>query len=144
MPVLKHFKKYIEDNSVHALDLKCMTPEQSSEMGNTTFDPHSGKQEFFGIHVGDLTRSDIIERFNWTPSELQEIVDGNDLVIFMKGTPEQPQCGFSSRGAQIVSAFAKVGSNNSLAERSVRFRARTALKNGPISLQFHKSSFMVS
>ena len=37
MPVLKHFKKYIEDNSVHALDLKCMTPEQSSEMGNTTF-----------------------------------------------------------------------------------------------------------
>ncbi|MAO53768.1 MAG: BolA/IbaG family iron-sulfur metabolism protein [Candidatus Thermoplasmatota archaeon] len=51
MPVLKHFKKYIEDNSVHALDLKCMTPEQSSAMGNTTFDPHSGKQEFFGIHV---------------------------------------------------------------------------------------------
>ena len=45
--------------------------------------------------------------FNWTPSELQEIVDGNDLVIFMKGTPEQPQCGFSSRGAQIVSAFAR-------------------------------------
>ena len=33
--------------------------------------------------------------FNWTPSELQEIVDGNDLVIFMKGTPEQPQCGLS-------------------------------------------------
>ena len=51
MPVLKHFKKYIEDNSVHALDLKCMTPEQSTAMGNTTFDPHSGKQEFFGIHV---------------------------------------------------------------------------------------------
>ena len=51
MPVLKHFKKYIEDNSVHALDLKCMTPEQSTAMGNTTFAPHSGKQEFFGIHV---------------------------------------------------------------------------------------------
>ena len=51
MPVLKHFKEYIENNSVHALDLKCMTPEQSLKMGNTTFDPHSGKQEFFGIHV---------------------------------------------------------------------------------------------
>ena len=45
--------------------------------------------------------------FNWTPNELQEIVDGNELVIFMKGTPEQPQCGFSSRGSQIVSAFAR-------------------------------------
>ena len=45
--------------------------------------------------------------FNWTPTELQEIVDGNELVIFMKGTPEQPQCGFSSRGSQIVSAFAR-------------------------------------
>ena len=51
MPVLKHFKEYIENNSVHALDLKRMTPEQSLKMGNTTFDPHSGKQEFFGIHV---------------------------------------------------------------------------------------------
>ena len=51
MPVLKHFKEYIENDSVHALDLKCMTPEQSLKMGNTKFDPHSGKQEFFGIHV---------------------------------------------------------------------------------------------
>ena len=51
MPVLKHFKAYIENNSVHALDLKCMTPEQSLKMGNTTFAPPSGKQEFFGIHV---------------------------------------------------------------------------------------------
>ena len=51
MPVLKHFKKFLEDNSVHALDLKCMTPEQAKTLGNTAFDPHSGKQEFFGIHV---------------------------------------------------------------------------------------------
>ena len=27
--------------------------------------------------------------FNWTPDELQEIVDNNRLVLFMKGTPEQ-------------------------------------------------------
>ncbi len=32
--------------------------------------------------------------FNWSPEELQEIVDNNRLVLFMKGTPEQPQCGF--------------------------------------------------
>ncbi len=39
--------------------------------------------------------------FNWTADELQEIVDGNRLVLFMKGTPEQPQCGFSARAAMV-------------------------------------------
>ena len=39
--------------------------------------------------------------FNWTAEELQGIVDGNRLVLFMKGTPEQPQCGFSARAAMV-------------------------------------------
>ena len=39
--------------------------------------------------------------FNWKGEELQEIVDGNRLVLFMKGTPEQPQCGFSARAAMV-------------------------------------------
>ena len=29
--------------------------------------------------------------FNWTSEELQEIVDNNKIVLFMKGTPEAPQ-----------------------------------------------------
>ncbi|HJM24156.1 MAG TPA: Grx4 family monothiol glutaredoxin [Candidatus Thalassarchaeaceae archaeon] len=41
--------------------------------------------------------------FDWTPEELQQVVDENQIVIFMKGTPEQPQCGFSARGAQVLS-----------------------------------------
>ena len=40
--------------------------------------------------------------FNWTPDELQEIVDNNRLVLFMKGTPEQPQCGFSNRASMVL------------------------------------------
>ena len=40
--------------------------------------------------------------FNWAPEELQEIVDNNKLVLFMKGTPEQPQCGFSNRAATVL------------------------------------------
>ena len=40
--------------------------------------------------------------FNWTPDELQEIVDNNKLVLFMKGTPEQPQCGFSNRASMVL------------------------------------------
>tara|TARA_Y100001960_G_C14335952_1_gene662349 strand:- start:350 stop:679 length:330 start_codon:yes stop_codon:yes gene_type:complete len=39
--------------------------------------------------------------FNWTAEELQKIVNENRLVLFMKGTPEQPQCGFSSRAAMV-------------------------------------------
>lgn len=41
--------------------------------------------------------------FNWTPDELQEIVDEHLIVLFMKGTPEAPQCGFSNRAAQVLS-----------------------------------------
>ena len=40
--------------------------------------------------------------FNWTPEELQSIVDEHALVLFMKGTPEQPQCGFSNRAAMVL------------------------------------------
>ncbi len=39
-------------------------------------------------------------------SEVNEWIDGvvkdNDVVLFMKGTPEQPQCGFSGRVVQIL------------------------------------------
>ncbi|PEQ14368.1 monothiol glutaredoxin, Grx4 family [Novosphingobium sp. PC22D] len=31
-----------------------------------------------------------------------EIVNGNDIVLFMKGTPLFPQCGFSSRAIAIL------------------------------------------
>ncbi|MAS01023.1 MAG: hypothetical protein CMA42_02505 [Euryarchaeota archaeon] len=50
-PLLNHFKQFIEQNIVHALDLKCMTPEQASKSGETAFDPHGGDVEFFGVHI---------------------------------------------------------------------------------------------
>lgn len=42
---------------------------------------------------------------NWTPEELQAIVDEHALVLFMKGTPENAQCGFSNRAAQAMQSF---------------------------------------
>lgn len=39
---------------------------------------------------------------DWTPDELQAIVDEHPLVLFMKGTPDAPQCGFSNRAAQVL------------------------------------------
>ena len=35
-------------------------------------------------------------------AEIKEAVDSNDVVLFMKGTATMPQCGFSSRVAQIL------------------------------------------
>jgi len=35
---------------------------------------------------------------------ISETLNGNDVVLFMKGTPEFPQCGFSGRATQILQA----------------------------------------
>jgi len=41
----------------------------------------------------------------WTDEELQALVDGHALVLFMKGTPNEAQCGFSNRAAQALQSF---------------------------------------
>ena len=35
-------------------------------------------------------------------SRIEEIVKNNDVVLFLKGTPLFPQCGFSSRAVTIL------------------------------------------
>ncbi|HJL55202.1 MAG: glutaredoxin domain-containing protein [Candidatus Thalassarchaeaceae archaeon] len=40
---------------------------------------------------------------DWSDEWLDEVVTGNRLVLFMKGTPEQPMCGFSNRAAMVLS-----------------------------------------
>jgi len=37
-----------------------------------------------------------------TQARIAEIVSGNDVVLFMKGTPLFPQCGFSSKAVAIL------------------------------------------
>ena len=37
-----------------------------------------------------------------TQTEIQNTVDQNDVVLFMKGTAEMPQCGFSRQVASIL------------------------------------------
>jgi monothiol glutaredoxin len=36
--------------------------------------------------------------------KIRETVTGNPVVLFMKGTPQFPQCGFSARAVQILRA----------------------------------------
>ncbi len=45
-----------------------------------------------------------------TPEQKQEwdnLVKGNDLVLFMKGTPDEPMCGFSARAAAVLQQLGK-------------------------------------
>ncbi len=52
---------------------------------------------------------------------LKEVIDNNPVVLFMKGTPEFPQCGFSGRTSQILKACdAPFASVDVLADDSVR------------------------
>ena len=34
--------------------------------------------------------------------EIQSTIDNNNVVLFMKGTPDSPQCGFSGQVVQIL------------------------------------------
>ena len=37
--------------------------------------------------------------------QIDQVVRENDLVLFMKGTPDFPQCGFSGRAVQILTTL---------------------------------------
>ena len=48
-PILNHFKRYIAENTVHALDLKCMT-QSRLKISNVPL-THGQEQEFYGVHI---------------------------------------------------------------------------------------------
>ena len=37
---------------------------------------------------------------------IQEAINENPVILFMKGNPEQPACGFSARAAAAIEAWA--------------------------------------
>jgi monothiol glutaredoxin len=38
---------------------------------------------------------------------IQEQIDSNSILLYMKGNPEQPQCGFSAQTVQVLMACGK-------------------------------------
>jgi monothiol glutaredoxin len=53
--------------------------------------------------------------------QLKQTIEGNPIVLFMKGTPQAPQCGFSMRATQALQACgAEFASVDVLAEPEVR------------------------
>ena len=54
-------------------------------------------------------------------AQIQETVDNNDVVLFMKGTASMPQCGFSSRVAGVLNYMGvEYADVNVLADEAVR------------------------
>lgn len=52
---------------------------------------------------------------------IKQTVENNDVVLFMKGSPEFPQCGFSGRAVQVLQACgARFASVDVLADPEVR------------------------
>jgi monothiol glutaredoxin len=53
---------------------------------------------------------------------IDQLIKSNDVVLFMKGTPQFPQCGFSGRAVQILKAcgVAQYASVNVLEDNDVR------------------------
>jgi len=37
--------------------------------------------------------------------QIDKVIKENDIVLFMKGTPDFPQCGFSQRVVDIIAAY---------------------------------------
>lgn len=54
-------------------------------------------------------------------AEIEKIIKENDVVLFMKGTPQFPQCGFSSVVVQILDYLGvNFGSENVLESDEIR------------------------
>lgn len=52
---------------------------------------------------------------------IKEAIDTHDVILFMKGTPQFPQCGFSGRTVQILQACGtRFASVDVLADQEIR------------------------
>lgn len=53
--------------------------------------------------------------------QLKEVIESNEVILFMKGSPDFPQCGFSGKTAQMLQACdVRFSSVDVLADSSVR------------------------
>ncbi|GIS91060.1 MAG: glutaredoxin [Pseudomonadota bacterium] len=56
-----------------------------------------------------------------TQEQIKKVIEDNSVMLFMKGNPDFPQCGFSGRVVQILNACgAKFASADVLADDQIR------------------------
>jgi len=76
-------------------------------------------------------------------SKLQRLLTSSSVMLFMKGTPEAPQCGFSGKIVKILNeAGVKYGSFNILSDNDVRQGLKT-LSNWPTYPQLYSNGKLI-
>jgi monothiol glutaredoxin len=75
--------------------------------------------------------------------QIQSAIDQNDVMLFMKGTPNLPQCGFSGQLVQILNYLGvKFGSMNCLESDEVRQGIKTFSQWPTIPQLYVKGEFI--
>jgi len=83
----------------------------------------SGPVSFSGFFTGESPfRSGLRQRNMDTQEVIKQQVTENPVVLYMKGTPEAPMCGFSAAAVQILEACGadNVATVNVLADDNIR------------------------
>src|SRR3954451_11444039 len=63
--------------------------------------------------------------------EIQEAIDEHEVILFMKGTPERPMCGFSARTVAALDAVGRpVAAGEALTDPRIR-QELSAISNWP-------------
>ena len=55
-------------------------------------------------------------------TNIQNLIDKNDICLFMKGTPESPQCGFSMTVSNVLKHFENHAKNMKISKICPKFR----------------------
>ncbi|MEO0878948.1 MAG: Grx4 family monothiol glutaredoxin [Pseudomonadota bacterium] len=76
-------------------------------------------------------------------AQIKEKIDSNDVMLFMKGTPQFPQCGFSSAVVQILDYLGvDFGAENVLASDELRHGIKTYSEWPTIPQLYVKGEFV--
>ncbi len=69
--------------------------------------------------------------------EIRDLTQSNDIVLFMKGTPDFPQCGFSSLATKILSVIGVPFHSVNVLEREEMREGIKAFSNWPTIPQLY-------
>lgn len=76
-------------------------------------------------------------------AKLQEMIDEHEVILFMKGTPEEPRCGFSAKTSGILEALGtKYAAVDILPDPRIR-QQLTAISDWPTIPQLFASGELV-
>lgn len=94
----------VKSQQTRVSTISSLRPFASASLSSSA-DTISSKTPVFGQSQTRVFGQSQIRSYSEKPashSRIEELVTGKPLVVFMKGTPDQPQCGFSNAVCQIL------------------------------------------